>query len=999
MTRAAVAGALALALSTPGSSTFGEDLRNSSNWVGVSSSNVTLRLSPGERVLSASYDFNGGSGWAGVRRAVSLDLPGNWALSFRIRGSGAPNTLEVKLVDTTGDNVWWARRESFAPAPEWQTVVIRRRHVSFAWGPAGGGEIRHAAAVEIVLSAGSGGKGNFEVADLTLKEMPIPRAEATPPIVTRSGSAIGLDFGELRELSGLVIDWVKGSVPSTFEVAKSDDASSWTTVRRVTHGGAKRSFVRLPETETRFLRIVLPGPGFATPRIEVKPVDWAQTPNDFISAVAKESPRGDFPRSFSGEQSYFTVVGVDGDGAPSLLGEDGAVEPWKGSFSIEPFVLVDRTLLRWSDVAPAQSLDEGWLPIPTVRWKSPRVGLEVTAVATGTRGASTLRVRWRVTCAGSGKLRGRLVLAIRPFQVNPPTQFLNSPGGFSPVRCLSWSGSALTVNGDRTVYPSPPPDAAGALAFDEGSLVPFLASGELPHAAKLEDENGLGSFVFAFDLDLAPGASRDVELAFPLHPASPAPAAKSIPFDEARREVARAFKERIGRVRFELPPAAKDVVATLRANLAYILVTREGPALHPGARSYARAWIRDGALMSAALLRFGESAPAKDFLVWFAAHQFPDGRVPCCVDARGSDPVAEHDSHGELLFLAGEYLRLTRDVEMLRALWPRLAKTVEAIETLRRGETGPDFHGLLPASISHEGYSAKPVHSFWDDFWAWKGLSDAAGIAAALDKKAEAARIEGIRDAFSTDVLDAVSRTIARHGLDFIPGSVELFDSDPTATTIALDPCGLGTRLPQRELHAMFGKYLEMVRARAKGAGDGTYTPYEIRSVGTLLRLGRRDDALELLDLFLKDRRPASWRQWPEVIRRNPREPGFLGDLPHTWVGSDFVRVASDLFAYVRPDDQALVVGAGIPPAWLAGGPVGVDGLVTPWGPLKFRIRAEKGRALVSVGPLGAPPGGIVVTWPFAGSPARATVNGRAVAVTDRGVTVRETPAEVVLWP
>jgi hypothetical protein len=26
------------------------------------------------------------------------------------------------------------------------------------------------------------------------------------------------------------------------------------------------------------------------------------------------------------------------------------------------------------------------------------------------------------------------------------------------------------------------------------------------------------------------------------------------------------------------------------------------------------------------------------------------------------------------------------------------------------------FYGLLPASISHEGYSAKPMHSHWDNF-------------------------------------------------------------------------------------------------------------------------------------------------------------------------------------------------------------------------------------------------------------------------------------------
>jgi F5/8 type C domain len=999
MNWAAAAGTLALLLSAAsGSRIFVDDFRDVSAWVGVPSPNVTLHLTSGEDALVAAYDFRGGAGWVGVRRALALDLPENWALSFRIRGEGAPNTLDVKLVDGTGENVWWARREGFAPSREWRTVVVRKRQVNFAWGPAGGGAIRRISALEIVLSAGEGGKGTFEVADLVLMERAPVRTNLPPPKVMRRDRTITLDFGEPRELSGLVIDWEKGRVPTTWDVETSEDGISWATLRHVARGGAERSFVRLAETETRYLRIVLPAAGFGTPRIAVKPVDWAPTPNDFLAAIAKEAPRGDFPRAFSLEQSYFTVVGVDGDGAPSLIGEDGALEPWRGSFSVEPFVFLDRALLRWSDVSAAQALEEEWLPIPTVTWRSPRLKLEVAAVASGKRGSSTLRARWRATNAGQGPLRGRLLLAVRPFQVNPPTQFLNARGGFSPVASLAWDGAALTVNGDRMIFPWPPPDAAGARAFDEGPLVPLLASGVLPRAARLQDDTGLASFVFSFDLELVPRASRDVELEFPLHPASPRPGPRRAPFDEVRREAAGAWKQRVDHVRFEVPPAARDVVDTLRANLAYILVTREGAALRPGARSYARSWIRDGALMSAALLRFGEPVATKEFLVWFASHQFADGRVPCCVDARGADPVAEHDSHGEFLFLAGEYLRLTHDVETVRALWPRLEKTVEAIDVLRRGETSSEFHGLLPASISHEGYSARPVHSFWDDFWAWKGLSDAVEIASKVGKREDAARIAHLRDAFSADVREAVSGTIARHDLDFIPGSVELHDFDPTATTIALDPCGLGSELPQRELFAMFERYLEAVRARARGGVESTYTPYEIRSVGTFLRLGRRDEALELLGLFLKDRRPPGWKQWPEVVRRDPRASGFFGDLPHTWVGSDFVRVASDLFAYVRPEDRSLVLGAGLPPSWLEGGPVGVEGLVTPWGPLTFRMRVETDRAFLSIGAGAAPPGGFAVTWPLAGAPAGAMVNGRPVPVSGREVIVREAPADVVLW-
>ena len=59
----------------------------------------------------------------------------------------------------------------------------------------------------------------------------------------------------------------------------------------------------------------------------------------------------------------------------------------------------------------------------------------------------------------------------------------------------------------------------------------------------------------------------------------------------------------------------------------------------------------------------------------------------------------------------------------------------------------------------------------------------------------------------------------------------------------------------------------------------------------------------------------AGWNHWAEVVWRDPRTPRFIGDMPHTWVGSDFIRAARSLFVYEREADQALVIGAGIPAA------------------------------------------------------------------------------------
>ena len=47
---------------------------------------------------------------------------------------------------------------------------------------------------------------------------------------------------------------------------------------------------------------------------------------------------------------------------------------------------------------------------------------------------------------------------------------------------------------------------------------------------------------------------------------------------------------------------------------------------------------------------------------------------------------------------------------------------------------GTPFYGMVPESISHEGYSAKPMHSYWDTFFILRGLKDAAFLASELQK-------------------------------------------------------------------------------------------------------------------------------------------------------------------------------------------------------------------------------------------------------------------------
>ena len=96
--------------------------------------------------------------------------------------------------------------------------------------------------------------------------------------------------------------------------------------------------------------------------------------------------------------------------------------------------------------------------------------------------------------------------------------------------------------------------------------------------------------------------------------------------------------------------------------------------------------------------------------------------------------------------------------------------------------------------------------------------------------------------------------------------------------------------------------------------------------MAAFVRLGWRDRAWQATEFFFKDRSPQAWNQWAEVVSRTPRKPFFVGDLPHAWVASDFVRSALDMFAYTREADDSLVLAAGVPTGWLEGEGIGIDG-------------------------------------------------------------------------
>jgi hypothetical protein len=167
-----------------------------------------------------------------------------------------------------------------------------------------------------------------------------------------------------------------------------------------------------------------------------------------------------------------------------------------------------------------------------------------------------------------------------------------------------------------------------------------------------------------------------------------------------------------------------------------------------------------------------------------------------------------------------------------------------------------------------------------------------------------------------------------------------------------------------------------------------------MRIIGALIRRGDKTRAISLIDRLLADRRPAAWNEWAEVVGTDARKPRFIGDMPHAWIASDFLRSILDAVAYDR-EDGALVIGAGVPRRWLGNGTLHVGPLPTYSGTIDLRMHAEGDKIVVDLNG-DAKPGRLIMRSPDDRPIREARIGGKAVEHTNREVVVPGLPARVV---
>ncbi|MGH8609649.1 MAG: discoidin domain-containing protein, partial [Gammaproteobacteria bacterium] len=327
-----------------------EDL---SGWSAVASGQAQIRISADEglkgKAMRLDFDFKGGHGFVVARKHFSLLLPESYAFRFNMRGLTPTNKFELKLIDPPGNSVWWYRQEAFDWPDDWRCLEIKSSQIEFAWGPAGGGAMTHVGAIEFVIAAGSGGKGTVWIQDLRFQDQSFLSA----PVVRASSALQGhqprcavdhsrqtswrseisdrpqwllLDFEQEREFGGVIVHWVPALAARNFDVQIANDAAAWRTVYTVRKMQGERSYIYLPNTVSRYLRVNLypqgiQEQGFGIVDIEIKSYEFSRSINAFFQNLAKLEPKGLYPKYLYGEQSYWSPVATPEGTAQSLLNE------------------------------------------------------------------------------------------------------------------------------------------------------------------------------------------------------------------------------------------------------------------------------------------------------------------------------------------------------------------------------------------------------------------------------------------------------------------------------------------------------------------------------------------------------------------------------------------------------------------------------------------------------------------------------------------------------
>lgn len=599
--------------------------------------------------------------------------------------------------------------------------------------------------------------------------------------------------------------------------------------------------------------------------------------------------------------------------------------------------------LQWSYL-------EGHIPVLVSRWNAGAVAVTSRLFTDGDAALSDIKDYLAVELYNptDQPINLTFYLVLRSF---------GAAGG--PVRRLAWQDCTVVVNGGAVVYPYTSPSAFGATSYAESGrdISVDLQAGQLPKATTVDDESTWASGALAYDVTLPPGTMRQLDFAFHLHANHSKfkwvqPPDVAVSLDAVQAEFVARWKADLP-ILLDVPDTRfRDALLIQRAHLAMFTVDAE-PRITPV--SYPLWWLRDGAYVVNALEKGGY-------------HDFTERAVRRVADRDAFGGFgAEGDGPSEGIWILSEHYLMTRSLDFLRDVWPHIERKADLLITMLHTDVPIKMHSdmrtpqnaLAPDSDlmclpSDDGLIMGRMDGHfpivWINSYAYLGLTRAALCAEALE-------LSGSRFAREAEALRA---TLVRR-------APELFNKNDRDTNSAFWPTGWASR-DNPDVQRGFEDFWQNVRCP-----NGVYTPepmwtyFEAGQAHNYMLLGQRERAVQTMEHFLAhhiapglytysegNSDENSSLQWQRT--RGWDQIRYV--TPHGWTAAELFLFLRD--ALLREDGEALVLGSGVPEAWMQQ-PFSVRGLPTHFGAVSYSYDPATKSVLVTTEV--PPAGGIVADF------------------------------------
>ena len=628
----------------------------------------------------------------------------------------------------------------------------------------------------------------------------------------------------------------------------------------------------------------------------------------------------------------WTSIGVDGSRLEAMIDPVGMTTLRPYGWSLLPFLRLDGRLFlppRESGKI-SQRLVDDVLPVVLTRYHADeRLSWTLEATALECDGEEGVLLLHRLANLSERRLEFSLGMALRPY----------NPLMLGHINRLRLKGDLWRVNGRPGLLLVDPPSRSHVSDRHKGD--PMLVSAQGTAPLSLRSKSGVAGGTSEWFVSLAPSQERTVALFAPLRHTASRPVKFRPPrasrLMEARAQTLESWRaEAKEGTHFDIPdPELSRLLTAVRLRLPAF---DDGEILTPGTFLYHGFWFRDGAFLAAGFENLGLGRRIVDKIRHFSDRQRRDGFF--------QSQDGEWDSNGQALWTAVQHVRRGGSPELLEKAWNSFWKGARWIESFRATTTkSPSAHfGLLPAGFSAEHFGPND-HYYWDNFWSLAGLRELAWAARLLGKRREEEQLETWGNGYRADLHASILQSLERMGDGTLPPSpYRRFDAASVGNLACLSPLRLcdGTipwARPTVELlwehHRRDGLFFQSI----VHTGLNPYLSAQLARALLVLEDSRWLDVVHALA-----RRATSTGCWPEAI--HPRTGGgCMGDGDHGWSAAEFASLLRE--AFVREEEDCLVLLGGVPEAWLEAG-CGVREATSEVGTISVSCRREAGRLQVS---------------------------------------------------